>query len=171
MKKLIFILILIFCISYVSADKVYLVDMGFEKDNVFIKEVYVKDGYSPDYRLSGAYVLSLWDTDKNKLSGFNFEVPNKIFSDTYYNYSTYGDVEVLEKGDFALIVPYDDRSNLMSVDKDGKSLSEYDLSKYTETKKNKNAIYWVLFIIVILLILAILFYIFRKVKTLNNSSV
>lgn len=157
--------------SYVSAEKVYLVDMGFENENVFIKEVYVKEGYSPDYRLSGAYVLSLWDTDENKLAGFNFDVPNKVFSDTNYNYSTYGDLEVLEKGDFALVVPYDDRSTLMSIDKDGNNLSQYDLSKYSETKKNKNTIYWVLFIFVVLVILLILFYIFRKVKTLNNSSV
>ena len=112
-KKFIWIFMFLIFISYAYAEQVIIFNLNYDNGKITLKEQYVKEGYYPDRNLEQqkGYRCNLVDPNRNDLYSMNFDLHNKVYTDSTQNNQVSRGVIILKKTDFSFIMPYLSGSN------------------------------------------------------------
>ena len=158
MRYMIYILmIVLLCITVVAEqDKVYVLNLEYDNGQITIIEKTLKYGYAPDRISEGDHALYVMDEDENILESFKFEVPLEVYTDLYADGRVEGGVELLDKTNFSLIVPYyADGDKIVIYGEESHFLASEDIN---EEKSHA----WIWITGIILLVLLAAFFIIRR---------
>lgn len=119
-----------------SEEKVYILTLNYVKGDLFLDNVLVKIGYSPDRKIQPdtGYQAEVISFKGNASYFFKFKVPNVVASDSFpINGEPTGGLTYLDKVDFALIIPYfGDGKTINLYDENGTKKLSVDISRFSE---------------------------------------
>ncbi len=133
--KITFLLFFIFIIPFVIAlqsEKIYFLDLVYNKGTLELIDVYLITGYpiiSNDSSLS--YKLELLSIDKEILYRGYFDIPNKIFAPPPLKPGEKSGIVEIDNLNFSISLPYYKKGNIINIIKDGRVLLHIDVSKFS----------------------------------------
>jgi len=140
MKKVLYLLMLLLVINLVYAQKVIVLNFDYDNGKIEFVEKTTKIGYYPDRKIavSEGYKLVAISNTYEVLYSFNFEVPNKIFTDISTEYGEInGNLIVLNKTSFSLVIPYfDNLKEIKILDENQEELTNINLAPRLSPSRN-----------------------------------
>ncbi len=115
--KIIAVMFILLLSIVIAQNEVFIVDLNYEDGELTVKEVMTKTGYYPDRKIHKGedYTLDLVSEDE-VLYSFKFEVPLRIQTDVINEDGEIeGGVIVLDKSNFALVLPYYDKAKEIKI--------------------------------------------------------
>jgi len=107
-KKMVYFWVFLILSSFVCADMVYILNLHYEGGSITLIDKKVDYGISPDRLIQPEFGFraELVDFNDDKLESFRFAAPNEMFVDYSSEGELHGGIIILDKTDFALVVPY-----------------------------------------------------------------
>ncbi len=119
-----------------SEEKVYILSLNYVKGDLFLDNVLVKLGYSPDRKIQPdtGYMAEVISFKGNTSHFFKFGVPNVMASDSFPpDGEPTGGINHLDKVDFALVIPYSGNGKAINIyDENGTKKLSVDISRFSE---------------------------------------
>jgi len=170
-KKIIFLLIFVFLLTTflipkvpaktTTTNKVLILNLHYKNGILSLNNKIIKYGYAPDRKLqpSKGFKLSIIGKNNIILNSFNFEIPNKIFTDVIKNNKTIGGVVLLNETNFSLVLPfYKEAEEIKIYNPQGREILNLPLT----TNKKK-----ISFSLLLIFLFLIAFFCFLKRKKHN----
>lgn len=130
-----------------QTNKIYVIDLNYEKGNINLINVSVKTGYAPDRRVQpeSGHKLEVISFRNEVLQSFKFEVPNTIYPPPPLEGEEPTGPVYLERVNFTLIVLFFgngkeihiyDSNNTLKLSIDISEFAECNLNKVCESQEN-----------------------------------
>ncbi|MEM5868664.1 MAG: hypothetical protein QXL09_01805 [Candidatus Aenigmatarchaeota archaeon] len=165
--------ILFIFLTYFSSkpsNKIYILELMFDDEKIYFKNVYVKDGYPRSFEeLENGYKCIVISNENKVLHSFTFLLPDKWLYD-YIDEETgeiRGGVEEIKSGEIVLTIPYFENGNKINIyDKYNKLMLSVDISKFSKRIEIDITAY-LLFLIAALFVIILVIVRLRK-RELNH---
>ncbi len=159
--KLLFLLLV--CSFFVVASDVVLVSLHYEDGKLSLNNKYNLFGYYPDRKIQeGEYYLAVVSSKNAKIYSFRFDVPNRIYVDSS---SKGGDVIVLNKVDFGLLVPYFEEAKEIVIYKENEELLTI------ENPKPERNYFWLGLVLILIILIIFIFWMFNRNTYKNKEEI
>lgn len=189
-KKLIFVglALIIFLLNSSTIDasnKIYILDLNYDKGNFNLLDISVKQGYAPDRQIQPetGYKSEIVSFTNEVLYSFKFEIPLVIHLPPPRSDEEPGAQIYLDKVDFTLLIPYFENGESINIyDPSDVLMLSVDVSKFAEVycgntfcnsdenyyncpqacEKKKDYLLYILAIVIVLIILGFIYKLFKK---------
>ena len=167
--RIILLVLLIYAVSvYAETNRVLILNVHYDNGVLKIKDKIIKDGFYPDRKLKpiNEYTAEIISIGEERLYSTDFEVPIKVYTDSFENGRVRGGIIILNETDFALVLPYFDDAKYINIyDKQGTKLIETNVAPSLGYRKFFVPIVaTAIALIIILLIIALIIHRERKEK-------
>jgi hypothetical protein len=122
-----------------DANKIYIVELNYNRGTITLIDVFIKDGYLPDIVVQPetGYECRLISFTNETLYGFKFEIPTEVSPPPPLENESYEAAVSLENVNFTLILPYFENGNVINIyDPDGIKVFSVDVSGYSTCNMN-----------------------------------
>jgi hypothetical protein len=148
-KIILYTLMAFVLVMLVSADDILVLDFTYDNGGITLNDKALKTGYMPDRKISPAdgYKLVEISSSDEVLYSFTFAIPLIIYTDSSEFGKVAGNMIVLNKTAFSLVVPsYDNLKTILILDK-----GQREVARLEETPKLSppNPMFLTVFLLVI----------------------
>ena len=147
-KALLFIMLVVFgSLAFAAGDKVYILDLKYDKGSITLVNQTIQYGFYPDRIIQPeeGYKCEVIAKDGSLLYSFSFDAPLKENVDVSVpeKEELTGGLIVYDKQNFALVIPYFDDAKEIRFSDGGKDLLKVDVEEKAEGYRWLKMVIWI----------------------------